>query len=106
MEGEDTGTKGEALKSQIAIRCMRANFLISSLKSLQAYRNASTRDDGEEEDKRDRLLRTITNLKIELAREREMNRQIRIFSSVEAFFCILVLLSLWSFCLTFAFGSE
>ena len=115
-------TKDDSLKSQIAIRCAKAAVLLSSLKTSQNCNLRATIDHGNEvkiafstslefcqsvicvvildfAQEREIMKRAITDLKIELAKERRKAKRIKLCGFVGL---VMVLLSLWSFCLILA----
>ncbi|WKA09572.1 hypothetical protein VitviT2T_027204 [Vitis vinifera] len=89
-------TKDDFLKSQIAIRCAKAAVLLSCLKTSQNCNLRATIDYGNEE--REILKRAITDLKIELVKERRKIKRIKVCGLVE----LVIVLSLCSFCLILA----
>ncbi|XP_057975114.1 uncharacterized protein LOC131162534 [Malania oleifera] len=94
MEEPETETKEEAQKLKIVIRCAKAAILLSSLASIADRRQRSTSDGADE-----MLMRAMSDLKIELARERMRSRRVRLCGLMEVLLLIVVLLSLWTFCL-------
>nr|XP_023918900.1 uncharacterized protein LOC112030443 [Quercus suber]POF02340.1 hypothetical protein CFP56_31234 [Quercus suber] len=78
--------KEEALKSKVAIRCAKAAFLLSSLRSLPN----STADHHHQEKK-------MLEVKVELARERHKNKRIKQFALIELVLELALVLSLSTF---------
>ncbi|KAK9271130.1 hypothetical protein L1049_026719 [Liquidambar formosana] len=102
MEGVEFESKDEPLKSQIAIRCAKAALLLSSLKSFPSCTLRSPHHDEDEE--REILMRAVADLKLELVKERMKSRRIKLCSLTEVLLQVMVMLSLWSFCLMFVFN--
>ncbi|XP_062165511.1 uncharacterized protein LOC133872024 [Alnus glutinosa] len=95
MEGSDMEAKDDALKSKTVVRCAKAAFLLSALKSLPNRYVNSTIDDQHEEVKL--MRREIGELKMELARERLKNRRIKLCGLMEVVLEVAVVLCVSTF---------
>ncbi|KAJ7965709.1 Mediator of RNA polymerase II transcription subunit like [Quillaja saponaria] len=97
-EEDEMKNEDESRKSQIALlRCAKAAFLLSSLKSFpNLHQNSAT--DHYHQDK-ELLKREIEELKIELVNERLKNKRIKLCDLMEFIVLVLWILSLWSFLL-------
>ncbi|KGN60336.1 uncharacterized protein LOC105435036 [Cucumis sativus] len=102
MEDVEAETKNEAMRgSKTAIRCAKAAFLLSSLKSSQ---NRQLRATVHEQAKEKKMLgKTVGDLKIQLARERVRNKRIKLCGLMEFVLQLLLVLSLSSLFLFAAF---
>ncbi|KAK3013825.1 hypothetical protein RJ639_009471 [Escallonia herrerae] len=100
MEAKRPESKDESLKSKIAIRCAKAAILLSSLNR----RHSSTINHEDKEVEAMLLQREVEDLKVRLVRERAKSKKIRLCSAMELLLQILLLLSLWTFCLMLAFN--
>ncbi|KAF5740228.1 hypothetical protein HS088_TW11G00294 [Tripterygium wilfordii] len=92
--------KDEALKSQIAIRCANAAARLLSLRSSPNH----LLDDQDEE--KERMSREITDMKIELVRERVRSRRIKLCSFMEFALQVVTVLSASTLLLMLAFNSA
>ncbi|KAA0038606.1 hypothetical protein IC582_006977 [Cucumis melo] len=102
MENVEAESKDEAMRgSKTAIRCAKAAFLLSSLKSSQ---NRQLRATAHEQAKERKMLRkTVGDLKIQLARERLRNKRIKLCGLMEFVLQLLLVISLSSLSLFVAF---
>ncbi|KAB1204071.1 hypothetical protein CJ030_MR8G028350 [Morella rubra] len=100
IEGLEMETKHEALKSKMLIRCAKAAFLLSALKSFPNLSMNSTTDDQDEEE--EMVRREIEELKMELARERLKNKKMKLCGLMEMVLQVAVVLSLSTFFFMFA----
>ncbi|XP_039024521.1 uncharacterized protein LOC120157486 [Hibiscus syriacus] len=80
MEGTEGETIDGAPRLQIAVRCAKAAFLLSSLKS---YSNSVLRSAENDELEKEKMTREIENLRVALVKERLKIKQIKQRGSME-----------------------
>ncbi|CAK9325483.1 unnamed protein product [Citrullus colocynthis] len=76
MAKVEAESKDEAMRSKTAVRCAKAAFLLSSLKSSQNRHLKATVDQQAKE--KEMLRKAVGDLKIELVRERLRNKRIKL----------------------------
>ncbi|GAB2290625.1 hypothetical protein Dimus_024904 [Dionaea muscipula] len=97
MEGILTRDDEAMRRSQIAIRCAKSAMLLLSLKSSDHHLRSETAADHEEVNEKQRMLRTINDLRMQLLRERMKARKSKLCSLMEFVLQIVLLLSLFTF---------
>ncbi|XP_022138206.1 uncharacterized protein LOC111009432 [Momordica charantia] len=104
MEKVEAESRDEAMRSRTAFRCAKAAFVLSSLKSSQNhYLRATVYEIVKEKEK---LRKTLGDLKVELARERLRNKRIKLCGLMEFVLQILLVITLSSFFFFIAFKST
>ncbi|XVF39510.1 hypothetical protein PTKIN_Ptkin01aG0040400 [Pterospermum kingtungense] len=97
MEGTFTEreTKDEARRLQIAIRCAKAAFLLSSLKSsVNRVFEAATKDESEDKEK---MRIEIENLRVELVKERVKMKKVKLCGMMELVLQIILVMLITGF---------
>ncbi|XWS15004.1 hypothetical protein CRYUN_Cryun35bG0057300 [Craigia yunnanensis] len=95
MEGTEGETKDGARKLQIAIRCAKAAFLLSSLKSsVNRVFEAANNDESEEKEK---MRREIENLRVELVKERQKIKKVKFCGLMELILQVILVMLISSF---------
>ncbi|XP_050124228.1 uncharacterized protein LOC126601551 isoform X3 [Malus sylvestris] len=97
--GGETQTKnggGGAMRSDVAIRCAKAAFLLSSLKS-SPNRRVSTAIDDDDYEIAEMLKKEIGDLKVTVARERLRNKRIKVCGLLEILLQLALLFAISAF---------
>ncbi|KAM0976726.1 hypothetical protein PS2_019328 [Malus domestica] len=104
MEGAGGETQiknggGGAMRSDVAIRCAKAAFLLSSLKSSpnRRVRTAIDDDDDEIAEEKEMLKKEIGDLKVTVARERLRNKRIKVCGLLEILLQLALLFAISAF---------
>ncbi|CAN6542741.1 hypothetical protein ACFX2I_019546 [Malus domestica] len=100
--GGETQTKnggGGAMRSDVAIRCAKAAFLLSSLKSSPNRRVSTAIDDDDDEiaEEKEMLKKEIGDLKVTVARERLRNKRIKVCGLLEILLQLALLFAISAF---------
>ncbi|KAM2323058.1 hypothetical protein PS1_019933 [Malus domestica] len=100
--GGETQTKnggGGAMRSDVAIRCAKAVFLLSSLKSSPNRRVSTAIDDDDDEiaEEKEMLKKEIGDLKVTVARERLRNKRIKVCGLLEVLLQLALLFAISAF---------
>ncbi|TQD69193.1 hypothetical protein C1H46_045274 [Malus baccata] len=100
--GGETQTKnggGGAMRSDVAIRCAKAAFLLSSLKSSPNRRVSTAIDDDDDEiaEEKEMLKKEIGDLKVMVARERLRNKRIKVCGLLEILLQLALLFAISAF---------
>ncbi|KAM1180545.1 hypothetical protein ACFX13_019943 [Malus domestica] len=100
--GGETQTKnggGGAMRSDVAIRCAKAAFLLSSLKSSPNRRVSTAIDDDDDEiaEEKEMLKKEIGDLKVTVARERLRNKRIKVCGLLEILLQLALLFAISTF---------
>ncbi|KAM2668628.1 uncharacterized protein LOC126601551 isoform X2 [Malus sylvestris] len=100
--GGETQTKnggGGAMRSDVAIRCAKAAFLLSSLKSSPNRRVSTAIDDDDYEiaEEKEMLKKEIGDLKVTVARERLRNKRIKVCGLLEILLQLALLFAISAF---------
>ncbi|KAM1316094.1 hypothetical protein ACFX10_019594 [Malus domestica] len=100
--GGETQTKnggGGAMRSDVAIRCAKAAFLLSSLKSSPNRRVSTAIDDDDDEiaEEKEMLKKEIGDLKVTVARERLRNKRIKVCGLLEVLLQLALLFAISAF---------
>ncbi|XVE55495.1 hypothetical protein DITRI_Ditri03aG0163200 [Diplodiscus trichospermus] len=95
MEGTGGETKDGAPKLQLAIRCVKAAFLLSSLKSSvnSVFESANI----EEIEEKEKMWREIENLRVELVKERLKIKKIKLCGLMELILQVILVMLISSF---------
>nr|XP_008373972.2 uncharacterized protein LOC103437133 isoform X3 [Malus domestica] len=101
MEGAGGETQiknggGGAMRSDVAIRCAKAAFLLSSLKS-SPNRRVSTAIDDDDDEIAEMLKKEIGDLKVTVARERLRNKRIKVCGLLEILLQLALLFAISAF---------
>ncbi|KAM0971778.1 hypothetical protein FF1_019661 [Malus domestica] len=104
MEGAGGETQiknggGGAMRSDVAIRCAKAAFLLSSLKSSPNRRVSTAIDDDDDEiaEEKEMLKKEIGDLKVTVARERLRNKRIKVCGLLEILLQLALLFAISAF---------
>ncbi|XP_038996649.1 uncharacterized protein LOC120121331 [Hibiscus syriacus] len=100
MEGTEGETIEGAPSSQIAVRCAKAAFLLSSLIS---YSNSVLQSAENDELEKEKMTREIENLRVALVKERLKIKQIKQHGSMELILQVIFVTLISSFVINLAF---
>ncbi|KAK8677548.1 hypothetical protein V6N13_143079 [Hibiscus sabdariffa] len=103
MEGTEGETIDGAPKLQIAVRCAKAAFLLSSLKS--SYNSVFESAENDELKEKDKMMREIENLRVALVKERLKIKKIKQCGSIELTLQVIFVILISSFFVKFTFDS-
>ncbi|CAN4122271.1 unnamed protein product [Withania somnifera] len=95
----ERGVAEALIKPKVAIQCAKSTILISSLKNNTNLNFAMINQNNSEKN-----LKEVEELKMELFKQKLMNKRLQLCSVMELLIQVIVLLSVWTMLLLLAFN--